>query len=106
MDATLLKYREIIDALDYRLIDVFSQHENMSSEVLEIIKARMRVVEEVVTYKREHALPFFDPTREAAILASRCSYGERQGLSAQFVTDLFQQILKDSHKVYDQDKEI
>ena len=53
---TLQEAREKVNAIDAQMADLFEE--------------RMRTVEDVIQYKKEHQMQVLDPTREQAVIGS------------------------------------
>ncbi len=64
MAVELSHLRDQIDAVDKQMLDLLAQ--------------RLHLVEQVGEVKSAHGLPIYDPSREAAMLASRRSEAEKR----------------------------
>jgi len=84
-DVRLGGYRERIDALDEQLVDLLRQ--------------RLRVVEEVVALKKAHHQPIYHPAREEDLISRRRGQAEAAGLSPEFIEDVFRRMLRESRVV-------
>ena len=78
----LESFREIIDDMDYKLIDTLAE--------------RMKVVREIGKYKKEKNLTIFQADRWNEIIQDRLGHGSPQGLSEDLLTEILQLVHKES----------
>ncbi|HAN78489.1 MAG TPA: 3-deoxy-7-phosphoheptulonate synthase [Bacteroidales bacterium] len=85
---TLEKYRHQIDSIDFQL--------------LELLKARMDIVERIGEYKIKNNISIFQLRRWREILDGRIEYGNKLGLSESLVRKLLQIVHEESVQVQTQ----
>ena len=81
----LQRLRHRIDELDHQLIDLLAR--------------RQEVVEEVVAFKKEHQLSVYHPAREADMIDARREHGRKVGLDADYMEEIFRNIMRYSRSV-------
>lgn len=87
LHAILLKYRTQINQLD--------------NELIELLAARMQLVEEIGKYKKENDVTILQVNRWKEILDRLCAKGEALGLSKDFIIQYFDAIHLESIKRQD-----
>ena len=75
--------RDKIDAVDKQLID--------------LLAARLALVEEVGEVKSRHGLPIYAPDREASMLARRRAEAERLGVPGDLIEDVLRRVMRESY---------
>lgn len=80
--ATLEKYRQQINHLD--------------DEMIQIIGQRMKVADQIGTYKKENGITILQTNRWNEILEKAVQKGEKKGLSKEFITKYFDAIHMES----------
>ncbi|MBB5397684.1 chorismate mutase [Mucilaginibacter sp. AK015] len=78
----LSQSRKKIDSLDKLLI--------------EVLGSRQRVVQEIGVYKKKNNVPPLQPARFKQVVDKAIAAGAKEGLSAEFVTELMNAIHKES----------
>ncbi|QHS57672.1 chorismate mutase [Mucilaginibacter sp. 14171R-50] len=78
----LSQSRKKIDSLDRLLI--------------EVLGSRQRVVQEIGVYKKKNNVPPLQPARFKQVVDKAIAAGAKEGLSAEFVTELMNAIHKES----------
>lgn len=63
-------------------------------DIIEALANRMKVVEEVRTYKKANNMDAFDEERQQDVLSTRVAWGRSRNLSANFIRELFERILR------------
>ena len=86
-DAFLKEKRAQIDSLDKKLF--------------EVLGARERVVKEIGVYKAKNNIPSLQAARFQQVLDKGIEAGKKEGLSAEFVTELLNAIHKESLRIED-----
>lgn len=86
-DAFLKSKRAEIDSLDKQLF--------------EVLGARERVVKAIGVYKAQKNIPSLQAARFQQVLDKGIEAGKREGLSAEFVTELLNAIHKESLRIED-----
>ena len=86
-DNTIEIQRKAIDSLDKKLI--------------EILGARQRAVKVIGLYKAQHNIPPLQPARFQEIMQKSIEAGEKEGLSAIFITQLLNAIHEESLRMED-----
>lgn len=86
-DAFLKEKRAEIDSLDKKLF--------------EVLGARERVVKEIGVYKAKNNIPSLQAARFQQVLDKGIEAGKKEGLSAEFVTELLNAIHKESLRIED-----
>jgi len=86
-DAFLKEKRAEIDSLDKQLF--------------EVLGARERVVKEIGLYKAKNNIPSLQAARFQQVLDKGIEAGKKEGLSAEFVTELLNAIHKESLRIED-----
>ena len=84
-DKTLAFSRQKIDSLDKILIKVFGERE--------------RVVKEIGIYKAKNNIPSLQASRFKQVLDKGIEAGKKEGLSAEFITQLLNAIHKESLRI-------
>lgn len=69
----------------------------VDKQMIELLAERLSLVEQVGEVKSEHGLPIYAPDREAAMLASRRSEAEKQGVPAQLIEDILRRTMRESY---------
>lgn len=85
VDSENLEYKENIDELRAR-IDV------IDNELLDLLANRMKVSDEIGTYKRQNNITILQPGRWDSILAKVFEKGEKVGLDDEFLEKIFKAI--------------
>lgn len=75
MSGDLENFRQQIDALDV--------------ELMETLDRRIRVIEQVGTYKAAHGVPALDEARWQRLMAARLELARSHNLSEEFITKLY-----------------
>jgi chorismate mutase len=84
-DNTLEVSRKKIDSLDKKLIEVLGERE--------------RVVKEIGIYKAKNNIPPLQAARFQQVLEKGIKAGEKEGLSAAFITEMLNAIHKESLRI-------
>ncbi len=87
------------DAPSERLDMLRDAIDTIDAQLLELLRRRMEASEKIGEYKRCHAMPVVQEKRYKALMEGRVAQGEAQGLSADFLRELFQSIHAESVKV-------
>ncbi|NLR62458.1 chorismate mutase [Chitinophaga polysaccharea] len=85
IDTTLESKRKVIDSIDKQLF--------------EVLGARERVVREIGVYKAQHHIAPLQAARFQKVLERGIEAGKKEGLSAEFVTELLNAIHKESLRI-------
>ena len=83
LSMNLEEYRLEIDEINWQIIQNLARRFSLSARVAE--------------YKKVHGLEVFDPQREKEMFARIRSQAEELGLEAEFVVNLFQTIVEETH---------
>ncbi|QKG80967.1 3-deoxy-7-phosphoheptulonate synthase [Tenuifilum thalassicum] len=87
---------------DYRFIDFLEQVRNridsIDQQIIELLAARMKLVEQIGEYKRTNNVSIFQLRRWENILKSRIECGKRLGLDEEYIKNLLQLVHKESIK--------
>lgn len=86
-DVFLKEKRAAIDSLDKKLF--------------EVLGARERVVKQIGVYKAKNNIPSLQAARFQQVLDKGIEAGKKEGLSAEFVTELLNAIHKESLRIED-----
>jgi chorismate mutase len=84
-DTFLQDKRVVIDSLDKALIH--------------LLAARQQVVADIGRYKKAHHIPPLQAARFSQVLQKCVEQGVKEGLNAQYVTDIFNRIHEESLRV-------
>ncbi|WP_175470665.1 chorismate mutase [Pedobacter hartonius] len=84
-DMTLEMYRKQIDSLDKTLIEVLGKRE--------------RVVKEIGIYKAKHNIPPLQAARFQQVLDRGIAAGDKEGLSAELITEVLNAVHKESLRI-------
>ncbi|GIW22094.1 MAG: cytochrome c4 [Candidatus Sericytochromatia bacterium] len=107
---TPIDFKKIIDNLILRkdkstnnefnnTLDVLREKiDNIDLEILDLIEARMKIVEEIGKYKKDNNITIFQPERWRQIINSRTEIGIKKNLSEKFIKEVFEVIHKESIK--------
>lgn len=87
-DRVLEMNRKKIDSLDKKLI--------------EVLGARERVVREIGIYKAKNNIPSLQAARFQQVLDKAIAAGAKEGLSAEFITEMLNAIHKESLRIEDE----
>lgn len=85
INADLAPHRKQIDSLDKLLIHILGQ--------------RQRVVKQVGIYKKKHNVPPLQPARFKQVVDRAITAGQKEGLSAEFITELMNAIHHESLRI-------
>jgi chorismate mutase len=77
---------------DAELCALRQEIDNIDLKILELVADRMRLVLKVGEYKREHALPVYDPERERRMLESLVQ-SAAPPLTAESVRRIFERLI-------------
>jgi chorismate mutase/prephenate dehydrogenase len=72
--------------------------DQIDSDLVKLLSERHDVVEHVVELKRQHHQPIYHPAREEDLISRRRAQAEENGLSADYVEDVFRAMLRESRK--------
>lgn len=81
----LLELRRIIDEID--------------DELLNVLKKRMTVIEEIGAYKKEHNITIFQLERWQEILRTRAQWATKMGVSRQYIEKICQLLHEESIRI-------
>ena len=70
----------------------------VDQQILKLLHERVRLVVEVGEYKRERALPVYDPERERALLERLCRAAEPP-LDAETIRRIFERLVDESRRI-------
>ena len=84
------------DASESPLAGLREQIEGIDRRIVELLKDRQAVVEEVVAFKKASHLPVYHPAREENLISDLRSQAAAQGLDPDFVEDLYRRIIRQS----------
>lgn len=103
--------KELLEQLVYRkstsvnpeCIDKLSQFRNMMDEIddelINVLKKRMNVIEQIGEYKKEHHLIIFQLERWQEILRTRSQWAEKLGIPRAFMEKICQQLHEESIRI-------
>jgi len=72
--------------------------DKIDSEILELFKKRLNIVEKIAEVKRLSGLKITDKKREREMIEKRKKIGEREGIEKMLVEELFKKIISLSKK--------
>ncbi len=72
------------------------QIDGLDNDLLELLAKRMRVSQEIGTYKKEHNMPILQAQRYDEILKDRISQAEKMGMSGEFMKTVLMAIHEES----------
>jgi chorismate mutase/prephenate dehydrogenase len=75
------------------------QIDDLDRQLVELLARRQEVVAEVVAFKKEHQLPVYHPAREADMIGSRRRQGREAGLDADYLEEIFRNIMRYSRSI-------
>ena len=78
-----------------------SEIDSLDKKLFEILGARERVVKEIGVYKAKNNIPSLQAARFQQVLDKGIEAGKKEGLSAEFVTELLNAIHKESLRIED-----
>jgi chorismate mutase len=70
--------------------------DSIDQQIIELLANRMKLVEQIGEYKRDNNVTVFQLRRWERILESRVEYGERLGLSEEYIKNLLRMVHKES----------
>lgn len=85
MDKKISEYRNKIDALDTKLIDILAKRDNLSKKIGKS--------------KKHINMPIFQQTREKEAITSRTNQAKKNSLNEKFIKSIFQLIFKHSRSI-------
>lgn len=97
-----LKIRKVsTDNVEFNssLDDLREQIDTIDREVLEAMAARMKVVQQIGEYKRDHDVTTLQVARWDSLLSDRMVKGEKLALNPDFVKEIYKHIHKESIKI-------
>ncbi len=83
IDRQLNHYRNEIDQLDSKLVDILAARQALTTKIGDV--------------KRAHSLPIYVPERESAMISTRREQAEAQGVSGDLVEDVLRRMMRDSY---------
>ncbi|MGB3619645.1 MAG: chorismate mutase [Catalinimonas sp.] len=75
-----------------RLEEMRQQLDHLDHELLEVMAARMAVIEKMGQYKKENNVAIFDVSRWDEVFKSRAAWGDEMELHRRFVQEIFQTV--------------
>ena len=72
------------------------QIDGLDNDLLELLAKRMRVSQEIGTYKKEHNMPILQAQRYDEILKNRIEIAEKMGMSSEFMKTVLMAIHEES----------
>ena len=72
------------------------QIDGLDNDLLELLAKRMRVSQEIGTYKKEHNMPILQAQRYDEILKDRIAQAEKMGMSSEFMKTVLMAIHEES----------
>lgn len=75
--------------------------DSLDRQLFEVLGARERVVKEIGVYKAKNNIPSLQAARFQQVLDKGIEAGKKEGLSAEFVTELLNAIHKESLRIED-----
>ena len=72
------------------------QIDELDNNLLELLASRMRVSEEIGTYKKEHNMPILQAQRYDEILKNRIGQAEQMGMDGEFMKTVLVAIHEES----------
>jgi chorismate mutase len=84
-DEELLEFRTLIDAID--------------EELIQILKKRVKVIEKIGHYKKDHGITIFQLQRWQEILRTRGAWAEKEGLSRSHLERICQLLHEESIRI-------
>jgi chorismate mutase len=78
-----------------------SEIDSLDKKLFEVLGARERVVKEIGVYKAKNNIPSLQAARFQQVLDKGIEAGKKEGLSAEFVTELLNAIHKESLRIED-----
>lgn len=76
------------------------QIDQVDRKIILLIRERKEIVSQVMDWKKSSGYPIFDPQREIKIIEKLQKIGEESQIDPQFISKLYELILKDSKKEY------
>ena len=75
------------------------QIDDLDHQLVELLARRQEVVAEVVAFKKERQLSVYHPAREADMIDARRRHGRQVGLDADYLEEIFHNIMRYSRSV-------
>ncbi|NDV46744.1 3-deoxy-7-phosphoheptulonate synthase [Paludibacter sp. 221] len=91
-----LVIREMNNQSTENLANLRKQIDEIDNDMLELLARRMRVSEEIGTYKKEHNMPILQEKRYDEILSKRIAQAEQMGMSSDFMKTVLVAIHEES----------
>lgn len=94
-----LKWRKQIpedEEFKRQIEDIREQIDSVDSQLIELLQLRMKYVDEIGVYKKQHNVSVFQLKRWARILETRLEQAKKEGLPEDFVRKLLEMIHKES----------
>ena len=70
--------------------------DSLDKQLIELLASRELIVKEIGIYKAKNHIPSLQPSRFQQVLQKNIAAGKKQGLSQDFVTEVFNAIHKES----------
>jgi chorismate mutase len=81
------------------LVELRKQIDELDEQLLETLSKRMRISQEIGTYKKEHNIQILQTSRYDEILGKRITMAEQLGLSGEFMKTMLEAIHEESVRV-------
>lgn len=103
--------KDLLESLVYRkpfsenpeCLDKLSQYRNMINEIddelINVLKKRMNIIEQIGEYKKEHSITIFQLERWQEILRTRSQWAEKLGIPRAFIEKICQQLHEESIRI-------
>ncbi|MCK5915166.1 MAG: bifunctional chorismate mutase/prephenate dehydrogenase [Deltaproteobacteria bacterium] len=80
---------------EHEQLDILrDQIDDLDHQLVELLARRQEVVEEVIAFKKERQLPVYHPAREADMIDLRRNQGRKVGLDADYLEEIFRNIMR------------
>lgn len=79
------------------LLDLRDRIDDVDSRLIGLIRERLDLVAQVGKVKGEHALPVYDPEREASMIAARRAQAQEQGVSGRLIEDVLRRFMREAY---------
>ena len=96
MKRLILRESSANGSTEFNLAELREQIDKLDDKLINLLEKRMKVVEEIGAYKKDHNLTILQSGRWDDLLNKRVSLGGRKGMSEEFILKVFKAIHQES----------
>lgn len=83
---------------DKMLAGLRAKIDRLDLELMNVLMERMKIVDDIGSYKKEHDEEVRNEKRRSEVLSDRIARGKSRGLSGEMVRDIFESIIRHSEE--------